>query len=173
MTPQSKKLLALETLIGGITNALFNGLIAWLMLRGAANRTWGGDTSFAIDIIATAFILPFIVAWIVIRLQRSKLSKATLAPLDLGNTSALAAFATRMPWPPLPCALCFGLIGAIVIAPPTLLFLYVVGVQEMAWQSYTIFKGIWAGLLAAALIPAIVACAHRPTSRAPSAQTPL
>ena len=42
-----------EVLVGGISNALFNALAAWLLLRGGSNLTFGGDNSFAVDVVET------------------------------------------------------------------------------------------------------------------------
>ena len=86
-----------EVLVGGISNMVFNGLIAWLLLRGGSALTWGGEHSFVVDVLATAFLLPFIVALIVIPLQRGKLRKGKLQPLSLGPDSALQSLADRFP----------------------------------------------------------------------------
>ena len=43
-----------EVATGGISNALFNGLIAWALLRNGPSLTWEGDSSFVVDIFATA-----------------------------------------------------------------------------------------------------------------------
>ena len=86
-----------EALVGGVSNAFFNGLIAWLLLRSGPSLAWGGEHSFVVDIIATAFILPMIVALIVIPLQRSKLKKGKLHPINLGAGSRLQTLADRFP----------------------------------------------------------------------------
>src|SRR6056300_982921 len=86
-----------EILVGGISNTIFNGIIAWLLLRSGPALAWGGDHSFAVDVIATAFLLPFIVALIVIPLQRSKLNKGKLTPIDLGENSFMQRMADRLP----------------------------------------------------------------------------
>ena len=86
-----------EFLVGGISNMFFNGLIAWLLLRGGSALTWGGDHSFVGDVLATAFILPLIVAFIVIPLQKSKLGKGKLDPIELSGNPGVAKFVKRMP----------------------------------------------------------------------------
>ena len=55
-----------EVLVGGISNTIFNGLIAWLLLKSGPALGWGGQNSFAVDMLATGLLLPFIVALIVI-----------------------------------------------------------------------------------------------------------
>ena len=54
-------------------------------------------------------------------------------------------------------AVCFGLIGMLLLAPLTLLPLWLLGVEQFTPATYSIFKGIWAGAIAALLaIPMIL-----------------
>lgn len=155
-----------EILVGGISNTVFNGVIAWLLLRSGPALAWGGDHSFTVDVIATAFILPFIVALIVIPLQRSKLNKGTLEPIHLGAGSFMQRIADRLPTSTFKSALLFGLFGMCVIAPLTLLGFYLLDVQQVSPLVYSIFKGIWAGLMAAVLVVPMVLLALRAPANA-------
>ena len=155
-----------EILVGGLSNTIFNGIIAWLLLRSGPALAWGGDHSFAVDVIATAFLLPFIVALIVIPLQRGKLNKGKLEPIHLGAGSFMQRMADRLPAGTFKSALIFGLFGMCVIAPLTLLGFYVAGVGQVSPLSYSIFKGIWAGLMAAVLVVPMVLLALRAPARA-------
>ena len=148
-----------EALIGGVSNALFNGAIAWLLLRGGPALTWSGESSFVVDIVATAFILPFIVALIVIPLQQRKLNRGDLSPLDLPADSTLARLAARLSSSLPARAFAFGLIGALVIAPVILLIFKLAGVTQLDPASYALLKGLWAGALAAILVVPMVVCA--------------
>ena len=150
-----------EMLVGGLSNAVFNGLIAWLMLRTGPALAWGGEHSFAVDVIATGFLLPLIVALIVIPLQRGKLNRGKLQPLDLGPPSRIQALANRLPGATFSSALLFGLFGMCIIAPLTLLAFYLVGVEQVSPVNYAIFKGIWAGAMAAVLVIPMVLVALR------------
>lgn len=152
-----------EALAGGISNALFNGVIAWLLLRSGPALAWGGEHSFVVDIFATTFLLPMIVALIVIPLQRSKLNKGKLQAINLGAGSRLQALADRFPTSTFKSALLFGLIGTLIIAPLTLLGFYLVGVEEVSPLNYAIFKGLWAGIMAAILVlPMVLAALRKP-----------
>jgi len=155
-----------EILVGGLSNTIFNGIIAWLLLRSGPALAWGGDHSFAVDVIATAFLLPFIVALIVIPLQRGKLNKGKLEPIHLGAGSFMQRMADRLPAGTFKSALILGLFGMCVIAPLTLLGFYVAGVEQVSPLSYSIFKGIWAGLMAAVLVVPMVLLALRAPARA-------
>lgn len=153
-----------EAWIGGVSNAVFNGLIAWLLLKSGPALEWGGEHSFAVDVIATAFLLPLIVASIVIPLQRSKLRKGVLQPIDLGRDSSVQSFANRLPESTFKSALIFGAIGMCLIAPLTLLGFYLVGIEQVEPTHYALFKGVWAGLMAAILVVPMVLCALREPS---------
>lgn len=162
MTDDGRSHLAHEALVGGVSNMVFNGLIAWLMLRSGPPMVWTGPHSFAVDIAATALLLPLIVALIVIPLQRRKLQNGKLKPIDLGPGSPLQALANRFPASTPRSALMFGLLGLVVIAPLTLLGFYLLGVQQVEPLHYALFKGVWAGLMAAVLVVPMVLCALRP-----------
>ena len=150
-----------EILVGGISNMIFNGLIAWLLMKSGPALAWGGDHSFAVDVIATGLLLPFIVALIVIPLQRGKLNKGKLQAIDLGDSSLMQRMADKLPASTFKSALIFGLIGMCVIAPVTLLGFYLLGVEQVSPLYYSIFKGIWAGLMAAVLVVPMVLLALR------------
>lgn len=70
-----------EVLIGGISNTIFNGLIAWLLLKSGPALAWGGEHSFAVDVIATALLLPFIVALIESRCSAASSTRASCSRL--------------------------------------------------------------------------------------------
>ncbi len=150
-----------EILVGGISNTIFNGLIAWLLLRSGPALQWSGKHSFAVDVIATGLLLPLIVALIVIPLQRAKLAKGKLQAIDLGPSSFIQSIANRMPASTWKSALLFGLFGMCVIAPVTLVGFQLAGVEQIAPLSYAIFKGVWAGLVAAVLVVPMVLIALR------------
>ncbi len=163
MSGTTKDHLKHEALVGGVSNAVFNGIIAWLLMRAGPSLQWGGEHSFAVDVIATALLLPLIVALIVIPLQRSKQKKGKLQAMSLDPESVLQRFANLLPYSTGKSAVMFGLTGMLVIAPVTLLGFYLLGVTEVTPLHYAIFKGLWAGLMAAVLVLPMVLVALRKT----------
>ena len=161
MTAQAKDHLKHEALVGGISNMVFNGLIAWLLLKGGAALTWGGDNSFVVDIVATAFILPFIVALIVIPMHKRKLAKGSIEPMNFGKNSSLQGWVNRLPASTLGNAFCFGIAGMRLVAPIPLAAFYLGGIEQIPPTNYAIFKGVWAGLMAAVLVIPMVMSALR------------
>jgi NAD(P)-dependent dehydrogenase (short-subunit alcohol dehydrogenase family) len=97
MVPEAASHLKHEILVGGLSNTIFNGLIAWLLLRHGTALQWTGENSFVVDMLATALLLPFIVALIVIPLQRNKLKKDKLPAIHLGEDSMVQSLAGRPP----------------------------------------------------------------------------
>lgn len=168
MAENARQHLQHEALVGGVSNAFFNGLIAWLLLKSGPALAWGGAHSFAVDVIATALLLPLIVALIIIPLQRGKLRKGKLQPIDLGPQSLLQSLADRFPTSIFKSALLFGLLGMGIVAPLTLLGFYLIGVQEVSPLHYAIFKGLWAGLMAAVMVIPMVLCALRTPAEVPA-----
>jgi len=49
-------------------NLVLNGLIAWLLFRTATSVPLWGESGMGIDLLATAFLLPFLTCLIVSRL---------------------------------------------------------------------------------------------------------
>ncbi len=163
MTDQAKRHLRHEALVGGITNTLFNSVIAWWLLKDGPALQWTGEHSFVIDIIATAFILPFIVALIVIPIHKKKLAKGNIETMDFGPNNQLQAWVNRLPRSTAGSAFWFGLAGVCLAAPLPLLAFYLMGVENIAPDHYAIIKGFWAGLTAAVLVVPMVISALRKT----------
>ncbi|CAA0094787.1 Uncharacterised protein [Halioglobus japonicus] len=150
-----------EILVCGISNAIFNGLSAWFLIKNGPGLRWEGEHSFAVDVIATGLLLPLIVAFIVIPLQRSKLNKGQLQAIDLGERSLMQSISNLFPASTARSAGLFGLIGLLIIAPLTLAGFYLLGVAYVSPLQYAIFKGLWAGVIAAVLVVPMVLIALR------------
>ncbi len=140
-----------ETLVSGISNTIFNGLIAWLLLRAGSKLTLTGEHSYAIDVAATAFILPFIVTLIVIPLSQRKRASNKVPAIRLDSRNWLQAVLLQFPDKLWLRAVCFGVLTMLIVTPITLLPLWALGLTEFTPMAYSIFKGVWAGLMAAAL----------------------
>ena len=138
-----------EVTTNGLTNAFFNGVICWYLIKEKADLTWWGEHSFAGDILATALILPWIVAMIVIPLQRRKVRQGKIQAWRCdGSSSRVLQLLNRFPQSLWLNGVYFGLLGMLAVAPLTLLLLWVVGADLFSPMEYAIFKGIWAGCLA-------------------------
>lgn len=141
-----------EAITNGVTNALFNGVIAWYLLAGKGYMAMWSGAGIAVDIAATAAILLFIVALIVIPLNRSKVRKGKLPAFQWDKHKLLHRFWQAFPNPLLARALCFALLGLLVVAPITYVPYILLGIQGMEGGTYAIVKGVWAGVMAAIMV---------------------
>jgi hypothetical protein len=145
-----------EAITNGISNAIFNGLAAWALLKDKQWMSMWGEGGIAIDIAATAAILLFIVALILIPLNRSKHRKGKAPAMHWDNSKALHRFWQRFPRGLVARAFCFAGLGLLVVAPVTYLLYIVLGIDGMSGPTYAIVKGLWAGVMAAIMcIPMI------------------
>ncbi|MEP5764000.1 MAG: hypothetical protein ABJ308_05380 [Halieaceae bacterium] len=150
---QLNKQIQHEVTVAGLSNAFFNGVIAWLLLKGGSNLTLAGEHSYAVDILATAFILPFIVTLIVIPLNQRKQAAGKIPAVRLDQGHWLEAGVLCFPASLGMRALYFGFFSMLIFSPLTLLPLWLLGLHEFTPAAYAAFKGVWAGAMAAALTP--------------------
>jgi len=141
-----------ESTINFVTNAFFNGVIAWFLLRNGTDLTMWGAHSFAFDLMATAFILLLIVTLIVVPLQRRKLRRGEVSPVQWDQSRWLHRQLQRFPKSLWGTGALFGLIGLMVFIPLTLVPMLMLGVNHFTPDAYAIFKGLWAGLLAGVMM---------------------
>lgn len=157
-----KRYLVHNATTNGLANAVCNGLICYWLIKDKGTVTWWGSSNFGGDLIATGFILPFIVTLIVIPIQRAKLSKGKITGIEGHQVPRLLNHFLRFPQSIWANATLFGLIGALAIGGTTLLLLGALGVNSFSPLQYAWFKGLWAGLLAAFLVGPMVVVAIRP-----------
>lgn len=136
----------------GLANAIANGAICWLLFRNKGDVTWWGDSNFGGDLLATAFILPFIVTIIVLPLQRAKRRKRRVSSPDIDALPPYLSWVLRLPRNLWGRASFFGFTGTLAFAVPTLLTLFLLGASSFTPAQYALFKGLWAGVLAGVLV---------------------
>jgi hypothetical protein len=132
----------------GISNAIFNGLAAWALLKNTEWMPLWGEPGIAIDITATSAILLFIVTLIMIPLNRSKKRKGKAPGFQWDDNKLLHRFFQRLPRGLVARAFCFAGIGIVVVAPISFLPYVALGVEGLTGPDYAIAKGVWAGIMA-------------------------
>lgn len=145
-----------EALNNGITNAFFNGLIAWWLVKHRESiPVWGGE-GLAVDFVATAIILVFIVSLIVIPLTRRKAASGKLpaSVWPAGGLRRCLEFMARRHL--LVCALLLGLASALLFVPPTVLLAEILGISAFSAQHFAIVKAVWAGIVAAVMVVVMI-----------------
>lgn len=152
MTQQITDYIRHQVMINGSTNAFANGIIAWWLLKDGRAMEWWGDKSFAIDIMATGFLLPFIVALIVIPLQKRKITSGKLPILTLDKGDWPQRWLIPFPKSMFLTSLLFGSAGLFLFSPLTFAAFLILGIDSITPANYSIFKGVWAGLVASILV---------------------
>ena len=150
MSPQEfKYYLHHSATTNGLANALANGLICWWLIKDKGLVTWWGASNFGGDLLATGFVLPFIVTLIVIPVQRGKVRKGKVTAVAQDALPRALKRDSR-PCPPRFFSNRLFLVSsdARQLLAPTLLALFALGVNSFEPAHYAIFKGLWAGLLA-------------------------
>ena len=137
-----------EVMTNGFSNAIFNGLAAWALLKDTEWMPMWGGTSIAIDITATAAILLFIVTLIIIPLNRSKKRKGKAPQFHWDDGKWLHRFFRGFPRGLVARAFCFAALGIVVVAPISFLPYIALGVEGMTGPGYAVAKGVWAGIMA-------------------------
>ncbi len=157
MTPADlKHYLQHNATTNGLANMVANGGICYWLIQDKGPVTWWGHSNFGGDLLATAFILPFIVTLIVIPIQRMKRRKGKVGYPDVAQLPTWLQRFLRMPQGLLARAALFGLLGMLVVALPTLAVLFATGISVFTPLQYAVFKGVWAGLLAALIVGPMV-----------------
>ena len=148
--------LRLSDLSNGITNAVFNGGICWLLMRQKTIlNLWALDDGFGLDLLATGLLLAVILTLILAPIQRRALAAT---PLENG---VLPAPSRIMMWLRGVTGNYrrFVVLGAalgVLCAISTLVLLQLASITVMTPAQYSLFKAIWTGLFAAALARIII-----------------
>ena len=137
-----------EALTNGVSNAFFNGLAAWYLLKSKPWMPVLGEAGIVVDVIATSIILLFIVTLIIIPLSRSKKRKGKAPEFSWDSSRQLHRFFMRLPPGLVARAFCFAGLGIVVVSPVSLLPYFMFGIEGMSGADYAIVKGVWAGFMA-------------------------
>ena len=149
MTDALKSHIRVQSRINFAINLVLNGLIAWWLLKDKPALTPWGEHGYGTDLMITGFLLAALVAVFAIKGHRARLAKGHHDPLPPAALGALARVATCGDWSN---ALLFGFAGALIGAA-TVGMLMLLPLPAFSPLAYAVFKGVWAGLLAALVIP--------------------
>lgn len=132
-----------------VINLVLNGAIAWFLLRDKPALTAWGEHGYGADLMITGFLLAALVAVFTMKIHRAKLAKGEHEPVPAAALGTLSRVATRNDWSN---SLLFGLAGALLGAG-TVGMLMLLPLPPFSPLAYAVFKGVWAGILAALVIP--------------------
>lgn len=132
-------------------NLVINGLIAWLINRSVATvPIWGGG-SVSLDLLATSFLLPFIVCLAVSPGVKKKVKSGDLSPISASQLPIFHWY-KRSLWIR---AIFIGLLGVIFAGIPVVWMLGIAQAQPIPTMSFVVFKGFWAASIASLITPIV------------------
>jgi len=143
-------------------NLVLNGAIAWALFRSASHVPLWGESSLGVDLLATAFLLPFLTCLIVSPLVKRHVRDGKVPPLPQAQLPH-TGWSERSP---LQRALLLGAAGVVFGALPLVWALSLAQAQPLAVHSFVAFKAVWAALLALAVTPVVGWWALASASRA-------
>jgi hypothetical protein len=152
LSAEHRKFLIIDQgVVPTVFNLLLNGLIAWALFRSAEAVPLWGESSIAVDLLATAFLLPFLTCLIVSALVGRHVRHGKVEPLRAGELPHSRWF-TR---PAIARATLLGGIGVFFGAVPLVWALSLGSSQPFAVYPFVMFKAVWAAMLAAVLTPIV------------------
>lgn len=151
---QRRYLVVVQGLVPGVINVVLNGFIAWLMFRGMTTvPVWAQESSIGPDALGTCFFLPAITCLIVTPMVRRHVRTQSVEPL--AGPQSLPELLRRFYRPVPRRALLLGLASLASVGSLSALGLLALGIEEVPFGTFLVSKAIFAGLLGAAVTPAI------------------
>ena len=141
-----------ETKQNLVINLVLNAAIAYATLHSLTEISTWGEHGYGKDLIFTGFLLCSILGGIFIGLFRHKQNKKQVIPTGKEGLS----LAWLLPYSPWLAAPWMGILGALIAAPLLLGTLALFGVETLTPVAYATIKGIWAGVLAATVVPVAI-----------------
>jgi len=142
-----------QQLTPGLINGLINGLIAWSMHRHTAALGLWTQGAYAIDLMATGFLLPAI-SWLILRpLLGRQFRQGTAPQLEALPPPKLLKFMPRGLWLG---TLVIGLMGMTLVGCVCVVLLQWLGSPDIVGSDYAWFKGLFGLLLTLILQPTMV-----------------
>ena len=132
-------------------NLVVNGLIAWLMNRSVSSVPIWGGASVALDLLATSFLLPFIVCALVSSTIKGKVRSGKLSPIP-PNLLPITHWYKRSLWLR---AIFLGIAGVLFAGIPIVWSLSIGQAQPFPTMSFVVFKAFWAAAIASLITPIV------------------
>ena len=148
-----------ETIINVIINVVINCTIIWLINRHKDTISAFGDEGFRVDILATSFLLFFLMSLIVMSIHRAQQRANKLPEFHINPQHWRHKLFGRLPYSVWVLALGFGLFALLVFAPLTVGVLTALSITELPPLTYTIGKGFWVAIFVAIMTRTIIEAA--------------
>jgi len=152
LSAEHRKLLFVDQGIVAVAiNLLINGVIAWLLFRSISVIPLWGESSVAVDLLATAILLPLLTCLIVSRIVSAQVRNGKIPPLPNARIPqsgwSLRSTAAR--------GLFLGVCAFFLAALPVVAALTIADSAAFESMGFIGYKAVWAGLLAGTVSPII------------------
>lgn len=144
-------LLIEQAAIPTVFNFVLNGFIAWALFRSAVAVPLWGESSVAVDLLATAFMLPFLTCVIVSALVGRQVGSGKVSPLPSDQFPHSRWYQRSA----LMRGLFLAAAGVLFGALPLVWALSLGQAQPFPMISFVVFKAVWAALLALLITPIV------------------
>ena len=134
-----------------VFNFALNGAIAWALFRSAEEVPLWGESSVGVDLLATAFLLPFLTCLIVSAIVARHVRDGKVPPLAASSCRNTRWFERSA----LSRGLVLGAAGVVFGALPLVWALTLAQAQPLAVSAFVTFKAAWAAMLALLVTPVI------------------
>jgi len=148
-----------EMITNVVINVVINCAIIWFLNRNKVAVSAFGDEGFRVDIIATTFLLFFLMSLIVMSIHRSQRRANKLPEFQVNSQNRRHKLFGKLPYSVWVLALGFGLFALLIFAPLTIGILAAVGITEFTPINYTVFKGVWVAIMVAVMNRTIIEAA--------------
>jgi hypothetical protein len=149
--PHQKFLIIEQGAVPTVFNFALNGAIAWALFRSAEAVPLWGESSLGVDLLATAFLLPFLTCLIVSAIVARHVRDGKVPRLSadqLPHTQWYERSSMKR-------GLALGAAGVVFGALPVVWALHLASAQPLPVPSFIAFKAAWAALLALVVTPLI------------------
>ncbi len=142
-----RKFLGVQLIIGVFINLSLNLGIAIFLFRGIASVPLWGNPGIALDILATAFLLPWLTVLIVAPFARIEMKKGPIERFR-GELSRIRGLHLRsMPKGILAQSMIIGIGITVIFVPALVGILYALDVSQMSYHAFIAYKTTFATFL--------------------------
>jgi hypothetical protein len=150
-----RKFLAVQLIIGAFINLSLNLGIAILLFKGIDPVPLWGNPGIALDILATAFLLPWLTVLIVAPIARAEMKKGTIERFREELGSIRCSYLRFMPKGVLAQSMIIGIGTTVIVAPAMVGILDAAGVSEMSHNAFIAYKTAFATVLTFPVSPVV------------------
>ncbi len=138
-----------EALTNFVINVVINAGIAYALFRQVEQIGPWGEKGYVMDLLITGFLLSLILGGIFVGMSRRKRDSGEFTL----SGSEGKALAWLIPYNPVLAALWLGALGMALATPHLLGIMFLLELSTLTPAGYALVKGVWAGILAAVIVP--------------------